>query len=376
MKKLFSLTILMIVFVFAFSLQINEFVVTGSSGWEEVEFYNETGSSIELSDYGFRIVGGAGSDSVSLPAGALAAGAYVSYTPTALGLSLTFSNSGMIFSLFNASVMIDVVGYGTYGPAPAPIYGWSTARVASTGDNAVDFNIDDSPTMGSANDAATTALGTGSVFFNECYPDSNNGFADQFIELYNSSGTGVDISDWMIMCGDDYYFAGGTIIPGNGYAVVNNPDFPTYFYLDQDKDHLYLFDNNFHRLDQFGWEDCPDGQSFSVRPNGVRTAYDGWSTATSPDFEFYTPTSGAVNPVIETLNKETLNNISVRSIPNVGIEILSNNNKGSISIMDVTGRTIYRTHMKNMIFTTKAGVYFVNIKTSDFDKNYKIEVIK
>lgn len=377
MKRTLLTITLMLVFVAAYSLQISEFVVTPTES-EALELHNETASSIEMSDYTFVLTGLSANDTVTFPAGALAADGYISYDPSVdLGTN-TLSNNGMTITILDASSsVVDEVSYGSFGKVPAPIYNWSTARVSSTGDNAVDFNIDDTPTIGSANDAASTALGSGTVFFNEVYPDTNNGYADQYIEIYNSGATGVDISGWCVVCGDDYYFPASTVIAGDGYFVINKADFPTYFYMDHDYEHLYLFDDAMQRVDQIGWDFVEMGYSFSCMPNGDRNIFDGFDDATTTDFVDTLPTKGASNSpagIIETVNSDL--NYTVSSLSGVGIDIKGELDNAEISIMDVTGRTIYTSNFKNMIFATKSGVYFVNVRTSDKTYTHKIEVIK
>lgn len=43
---------------------------------------------------------------------------------------------------------------------------------------------------------------------------------DEYVELYNRSGTPVDVSNWTFSDGIDYRFPANTIIPPNGYLVV------------------------------------------------------------------------------------------------------------------------------------------------------------
>lgn len=376
MKKILLIAAMVCVFIAAFSLQISEFIVT-PTGSEALELHNETGSSIEMSDYRFILIGLSTADTVTFPAGALAADGYISYNPANDLGTAGLSNNGMQIIVADASYnIIDEVSYGSFGKVPVPIYEWSTARVSSTGDDAADFNFDTSPTIGSANDAPANALGTGTVFFNEVYPDTANGYADQYIEMYNSSAVGVDISNWCVVCGDDYYFPASTVIPGEGYFVINKNDFPTYFYMDHNYEHLYLFDDGMHRIDQIGWDFVNSGESFSCVPNGVRTTFDGFDDATTPDFIDTIPTKGTANTTtgIITLVQDNLN-YSVGMLEGVGIQINGDIN-AQISIMDITGRTIYTSHFKNMIFAAKSGVYFVNVKGDGFDRTHKVEIIK
>ncbi len=377
MKKILLTFVLAIIFISAFALQISEFIVTPTSS-EALELHNETGSTIELSDYRFILIGLSSNDTVTLPSGTLAADGYVYYDPANDLGTAGLSNSGMQIIITDLSYVVeDELSYGSMGNVPVPIYDWSTARVSSTGDNAVDFNYDVSPTIGSANNAPSTALGSGTVFFNEVYPDSVNSYADQFIELYNSGVTGVDISDWCIVCGDDYYVPSSTVLAADGYFVIPKADFPSFFYLDYNYEHLYLFNETMQRIDQIGWDYIKTDSSFACRPNGVRAVFDGWNSASTPDFEVYAPTEGSVNSltgIVETVKGDY--DYTVNMLNGIGIEVAGNMTNAVIEIMDVNGRVIYSSNFKNMIYSAKSGVYFVNIKGDGFSNSHKVEVIK
>lgn len=46
----------------------------------------------------------------------------------------------------------------------------------------------------------------------------------EYVELYNTSGTAVDLSGWRLNRAIEYTFAPGTFIPAYGYLVVTyNP---------------------------------------------------------------------------------------------------------------------------------------------------------
>ncbi len=377
MKRIILLAIVLISAMSVFSLQISEFIVTPTAS-EQIEIYNDGASDIDLSGYYIVISGSGWSDTAQFLADTITAGEYKSYymndfdPDTLLGLP----NGGATIAIYDASMtLLDEVAYGTMGPAPAPIYNFSTARVSSTGDNAIDFNMDDSPTMGTANDASATALGTGSVFINELYPDTLDTLTTQFIELYNNSASAVDISGWVIVCNDDYYISSGTTLNAGAYFVLYQSDFPPYFYFDQTYDNVYLYNSNFERIDQVGYDEVPSDSSFSVIPNGTRTVFDGYDNATCTDFENAAPTPGASNDPAGVITSNS-DNINI-SICNAGILIDNANNiNGKLSIIDITGRTIYKSDIKNMIFATKSGVYFVKLNIGDKEIIKKINLIK
>lgn len=136
---------------------INEFVATPTSA-EAVELCNPTGSDIDVS--GWTLNWGYGSATINAGQVVPAGGYLVLTTANAPGLSI--SNAGTVLSLIDtAATVIDQVGYGDDGAAPKPEYNFSTARVpdcTDTDDDANDFNTDETPTLGAANDGYQQAM--------------------------------------------------------------------------------------------------------------------------------------------------------------------------------------------------------------------------
>lgn len=181
------------------------------------------------------------------------------------------------------------------GGAPAPIYQWSSARIMDgqdTNDDAADFNMDPTPTMGSSNDVPGTNLGGSDVVINEV----NAGGTTQFIELYNRGTAAVDISGWIIVVDDDYTVPGGTTLNPGEFFLLTESDFPPYFNMGATGDNLYIFDASGVRLDQMGWWSRDVGDSsWAAVPDGDRTVFDGYDIATSVDFQTAPATPGGPN---------------------------------------------------------------------------------
>ncbi len=297
MKIIILFFILLSMFFIINSLEISEFIVTPTAS-EAIELHNETGSTVNIGNYYLIIVGVGFEDTTQFPSDNLLSDEYVSYQTADLTNGLSLPNNGAILKLYDDSWnILDSVGYGHLGPAPAPIYNWSASRVNNTGDNALDFNFDSSPTLGSANDAPGVLLGNGSVFLNEIYPDT--GTTTQYIELYNNGSTAVDISEWIIICNDDYYVPSSTTLNGNSYFTVYESDFPTYFYLDFNEN-VYLLNNNGERIDQTGFNSLTNGLSWSVIPNGTRTSYDDYDSLSAIDWKIADKTPDAINSITDT----------------------------------------------------------------------------
>lgn len=388
MKRMIVLVFLLISAVNLFALRINEFIVT-PTGSEAVELYNETGSSVDVNGYKIYVVGTSTTDSTTFKSFTISAGGYRSFAMDTANFAADkgLPNDGAIIKIYNTTgTLLDSVGYGDLGSAPVPIYNFSCARVSDTGDNADDFNMDWTPSMGAVNSSvASPGLGTGSVFINEVFASDTFDSVSatvEFIELYNNSNTSVDIGNWVIVCDDDYNIPSSTMIPAYGYYVLYDTSFPQFFYLDAWRDNIYLYTGTGVRLDQVGWNALNDSvgpdSSFAVRPNGVRTYYKGYNMATSPDFEPYVPTPGAVNPVEEIyVSSEKSNSVKVASLSNVGILIeASGDARGTLEIIDINGRVIFKSAIKNMVFDTKAGTYFVKTLIDGNRNSVKVDVIK
>ena len=383
MKRIIILFLILTVSIFAYSLKISEFCVK-PTGSEQVEIYNETGVSIDVNGYKIYVVGISSTNSTSFKTFTIASDEYKSFTMDTANFiaDIGFPNDGAIIKIYDASnILLDSVGYGNQGPAPAPIYDFSCARVADTGDNATDFNMDWTPSMGAINSLTAPGLGTGNVFINEVFPsDSSDSDTTvvEFIELYNNSNIAIDVGNWVIVCDDDYNVPSTTTIPAYGYYVLYDTSFPTYFNLDSGRDNIYLYTGTGERVDQVGWNELTEGLSFSVRPNGVRTVYDGYNVASSPDFELYTPTPGAINPVDEVYtSRESDCNIIISSLSNIGISIENPTNiTGTMQILDTNGRVLYSTFIKNLVFDTNAGTYFVKTFINGITTTTKVNVIK
>ena len=374
MKKLLVLTLLFIplTFIFAGDLHINEFIVT-PTGSEQIEIYNSSGSSINLLAYDLIIGGSSWADTCSLPNSDIAAGGYFILNSGNVAWS-NLPNEGARLVIVGASSTEDSVAYGTFGGAPAPIYNFSCARLSDTGNHALDFNIDVTPTMGTANDVIGNAFGTGDVYINEVFPDSVGGWDNQFIELKNFGSGPVDISNHIIYVDDDYTIPSPTIIDPNGLYFLPHSSFPQHFFLSESYDNVYLMNASGERVDQMGYSYYHPDTSYGVWGSETRTVFDGYSYGTSTDFHMMTPTPNAANGIV---NKLAIN-------PNASIEIsntifndnitifyaLKNTSSVRIKVFDMTGKCV-----KVLVQGTikAAGVYGVNWKTNGTNGLYIVK---
>ena len=277
---------------------INEFIVSPTKE-EAMEICNPTGSEIDLTGWVITVVGAGGVSTTTVGSVSLPAHSYVVLNDMNTG-GISLPNAGAALSISDkAGNVMDLVGYGSFGGAPKPEYKFSTARVPDceglnappllaaqdVPTDAPKWNVDENPTMGAANDAPAAALGSTTVTINEV--------ASDFIELYNSSDSAVDLSGWRISVDDSYDIPAGTSISAGGFWVLAKADFPKFFSLSAGGDNVYLFNSNLERVDQVGWNKTAGSGSWNRVPDGNGTN-DGWNQTQTPLTDQAT-TQGATN---------------------------------------------------------------------------------
>jgi len=263
-------------------LLINEFI---STGIEKVELYNPTASDVNLSTWIlsdrplFSPDWPGGEDNETLPNVNITAGLYYVIDVSTLSAEMALSDEADDLHLYDNStgtpVLVDEVAWGKLGGAPDPPRDNSTARAPNgqdTGNDAADWTIDTTPTLGSANDAPPADLCKGPIKINEILAKPEN--ESEFIELYNDGTKGtVDIGGWWISDGEDIYvIPSGTSILANNWWYrderMNNVGFEDY------ADNVYLFNSTGHRIDQMGWSsEQHDGTSVARYSDGVGQCY-------------------------------------------------------------------------------------------------------
>ena len=153
------------------------------------------------------------------------------------------------------AVVIDTVLYGATGTigeweddngpnptsfAPKVSDGEAIGRVPNgedTNQSGSDFAILPFPTPWSANDAETTCDGELFIKINEFMPNPHEILSDgteisddegrEWVELYNNSGTAVDLTGWKLQWGGnpnyssgEFTLPSGTMIDGNGFLLI------------------------------------------------------------------------------------------------------------------------------------------------------------
>ena len=244
---------------------------SGSDGGHEwVELHNSTETDIDIS--GWLLEAGTSSfgTKATIPEGSvIPAGSYyligedevildLGYSPNtiaSLGLGNGSSSVDGVRLVDCNSVVIDTVLYGATGTigeweddnganptsfAPKASDGEAIGRVPNGSDSnqsGNDFALLPFPTPWTANDAETTCDGELFIKINEFMPNPNEVLADgteisddegrEWVELYNTSGTSVDLTGWKLQWGGnpnyssgEFALPAGTMIDANGFLLI------------------------------------------------------------------------------------------------------------------------------------------------------------
>lgn len=189
---------------------INEYVANASTEW--VELYNTTGSDLDISGFYIDDLAGGGGAPKVIPASTIiTAGGYYVMTFS------SFLNNGGDDVRFIDPTQTVVHDSTSYTSATAD-YSW----YRSPDGGAWSSTESSSPTQGSANPGGGPSINLGDVVINEYVANS----ATEWVELYNTTGSALDISGYYI---DDIAGGGGapqaipanTIIPAGGFYTMD-----------------------------------------------------------------------------------------------------------------------------------------------------------
>lgn len=288
-SRLLPTVLVTLVFVVPLQAQvrINEFAPKGT---EWVELHNAGGAMVDLTGWYLDDADcGVGSSTISSSIGA---GGFFVVSANDGGDNFSLDNSGdRVVLCDNSGTEIDRVTFGDTGAAPigpSPSGGdqHSTARTSDGGDtddDAADWNMDPTPTQGTANDVAGTNLG-GSIIINEVdlFPASGN----DYVGLFNPTGSPISVVGWAISDGDDFCTLNVGIpdIPAGGIRVIEETvhwtsngstgcDFGS-------TDVAYLLTDTGVRVDQLAWGGEVIDNCAMRSPNGAGPN-DGFNWTTS-----------------------------------------------------------------------------------------------
>ncbi len=276
----------------------------GGASDEFVEVVNTSGGDVDVSGWALEgCAGGSGnaSNRATVPAGTiLAAGQHLlfgnnGYTG-AVAADLTYStgisDSGGIRIVDAAGVFVDGVGSSSGGNSECREAGglvWPTSGAdeaatrdagnTDTDDNAADFTVAAadpenlaSPFDGTGGGSGGGGGGSGTVtdlLINEYVPD-NNAFANEWVELYNPTGTDIDASGLQL---DDIAGGGGSpqtlpsgaIVPAGGHYVFQ---ISGYLLNNTGDDVRLLTADGATVIDSHSYGSSADDQSWRRSPDG------------------------------------------------------------------------------------------------------------
>jgi len=255
----------------------------GESEW--IEFYNYT------ADAAIDLTGWTLEDNTAKPitlAGIVLAPRQYYVLPKNK-FSFALNNGGDTLILKDNQAIIDQVAYGDYEDgnvddnAPAPGKSKSIGRnnnvePMDTNNDKNDFSICQSVTPGRANDVALTDSSRSTVInsvnvpviISEFLPNPVGSDSNEWIELYNSGFSAVDLTGWQIDDGEGgsnpYTLPSGTIITAGGYLVL--PRSQTKIVLNNDFDAVRLLRTDKTIQEQINYKDPPEGASYARDNSG------------------------------------------------------------------------------------------------------------
>ena len=229
---------------------------------EWIEFYNPTGSDIDLSDY-ILSDGDGNPKSFNSSDKIISRDYFIFYA-----ISGWLNNGGdeVFLKLKNPSSVIDQVSYGNWPDgnlsdnALKPANGQSISRIPNgtdTDNDAADFQIVPT-TKGSENILPPPVIYSSQISINELLPQPATNSNDEFIELYNASDIDVDLLNWQLDTGT---FAVSTIIKAKEYRVFRKTEIS--FGLTDTGDTVNLIDPNGDIKSTVTYGKSKRGQSYS-----------------------------------------------------------------------------------------------------------------
>lgn len=233
------------------SLVLNEIESSADSGSDWVELYNTALVAVDAS--GLLIKDSGEGNTTTIPSGSsIPAGGYLAIDTTGLGSAdsarLTTAD-GTVIDSYSWEAHADE----TYGRCPD-----GTGAFADT----------DAPTKGAANDCPAPA-GYEDVVINEV--ESSGGDPADWVELYNTGESAVDLSGWILHDSEDDHtvvIPSGTSIQPQGFVVIV-VDVPGGFGLgNNDRARLYLPDDA-TLVDERIWGPDHSPTTFGLCPDGT-----------------------------------------------------------------------------------------------------------
>jgi hypothetical protein len=235
---------------------INEVESRGGTPGDWIEIYNGGASAADLSNWVVR--DSADTAGYAIPAGTtVAPGAYLVLEEADFLFGLGDIDAARLFYV-GGSLLIDSYSWGTHANNT---YGRCLNGSGAFVDTA-------SPSKGAAN-VCPTAPPPGRVVLNEV--ESSGGTPGDWVELYNTGGSAVDVSGWVFKDNNDtnaFVIPQGTTVPSGGYLVLNETQF-VFGLGAADAARIYLFQGGTQTLaDSYAWS-AHAATTYGRCPNGT-----------------------------------------------------------------------------------------------------------
>jgi hypothetical protein len=264
------------IFAFADHLVINEIYpnqLSDGIDTEWAELYDPNAQISDLSNFSLVKVTSSGTEYKKQISGSICQKSDRYYVCN-LGTNF-LANSGATLVLKSNATEVDRVTFGSLSSnAPIPNQGQSISRIPDGQDSDVDssdFQLVPT-TKGSENILPPPVIYSDKIYISELLPQPATGSADEFIELYNSSDSDVDLKDWQL---DSGYFSTSTIIKSKEYRVFKNPEIKIG--LTDSGDTTRLIDPNGDILSTVTYTKSFRGQSYSLFDAGWQ-----WTSSLTP----------------------------------------------------------------------------------------------
>ena len=347
-----------------------------------IEIYNFSSSSVDISGFKIYDVGGRTGTKPKkvFPSGSIvpANGFLVIVTDDTSASGFGLSSSGETVWIENTSgIIVDSVVFPTL----------QTTESYSRVPNGQTWIITNSITKGTSN----VYSNPNSIVMNEIYSRGITSDPD-WIEIYNPSSIGVDLSSYKIYDGGGQagtkpkkVFASGTFIPANEFIIIVTDDTTSSgFGLSSNGEEVWLEDASGLIIDDVTFPSMDTTQSYCRFPDGTAA----WQLTNYITKGFPNTITDIideeVNPVLDfELNQNYPNPFNPTTTINFTIPTTS---YVSLKIFNILGKevTIFVNELKNagthsIIFNAaglSSGVYFYQLKLNNFTATKKFTLLK
>jgi hypothetical protein len=204
---------------------------------------------------------------------------------------------------------------------------------------------------------------------NDATQADQDGEFDDWIELYNNSGSAIDLEGYFLSDDADelmkWSFPAGSSIASNGYLIIWADDdeeqdgLHTNFKLSAAAEAVFLVDADGNIVDEVSYVDQITDTSFGRYPNGTG------------DFQLMNPTFNAENMGTTSTATATAESLELKVFPNPADEYFeliigsANDEMKDVLIYDLSGTLLYKRVAKDQLSVDTSrwpsGMYIVRV---------------